>query len=218
MATAVYSPPGMTSPSGQIGMPRTGPTPPARVPSGGVGGTRPTTADRLTPMPDYMRPVTRSSAKKFRKLHEDHMMGKLVQKRSAKKERNMKTRDQARELARKIPMEMLANEWLSDNEESAETRAFLVDKIMPTLIMGVEKLLVEVDKKGLADKHESDPNFNPINFLAQYLMRNNPKYSNFSEASPYVRGLRSVSEELRKQLFDLEENRWVYLIWVFCQL
>lgn len=180
-------------------------TPSSKSRSGSAN--RPTTAERLTPMPDYMRPITRASAKKFRKLHEDHMMGKLVNKRSAKKERNTKTRDQARELALKIPMELLAKEWFSSDEESAEIRAYLVDKIMPTLIMGVEKLLVEVDKKQLADKDEPDPNFNPINFLAQYLMRNNPKYSNFSEASPYVRGLRSVGEELRKQLFDLEENR-----------
>lgn len=202
--TELYSQ-NMTSPmDGQVGMPRRGPTPPSRTRS---GTQRPTTAERLTPVPDYMGPLTRSSAKKFRKLHEDHMMDKLLQKRSAKKERNTKTRDQARDLARKIPMEALAKDWYSNDEETAETRAYLVDKIMPTLIMGVEKLLIEVDKKDLSDKDEPDPNFNPLNFLAQYLMRNNPKYSNFGEASPYVRGLRSIGEELRKQLFDLEENR-----------
>jgi hypothetical protein len=69
------------------------------------------------------------------------------------------------------------------------------------LILGVEKLLTEADKKGLTEENEEDPNFNPINFLAQYLLRNNPKYSNFSVASPYVRGLREVADELRRQLF-----------------
>ncbi len=107
-------------------------------------------------------------------------------------------------------MEVLAKEWLSDNRATAETRAFMVDKLLPTLILGVEKLLMEADRRGLAESNEPDPNFNPINYLAQYLMRNNPRYSNFCETSPYVRGLREVGEELKKQLFDIEENKLVY--------
>lgn len=190
----------------QHGTPIMPATPPSRASMGSA--QRPRTAERLTPMPDYMHPVSKSSAKLFRRLHEDHMMGKLMIKRSATKVRNTKTRDEARELARKIPMELLAKDWFAVHEGTVETRAFLVDKIMPTLILGVEKLLVEVEKRELANTDEPDKNFNPINFLAQYLMRNNPRYSNFSEASPYVRGLRAVTEDLRKQLFDLDENRY----------
>ena len=52
-----------------------------------------------------------------------------------------------------------------------------------------------------------DPNFNPINFLAQYLMRNNPAFSNFNETSPYVRGLRQVVEELKLEIFHLSDNK-----------
>ena len=68
-------------------------------------------------------------------------------------------------------------------------------------------MLKEVDRRGLADKEELDSNFNPVNYLAQYLMRNNPRYSNFSEASPYIRGLREISEDLKTQLFDIDENK-----------
>jgi len=32
-------------------------------------------------------------------------------------------------------------------------------------------------------------------------MRNNPRYSNFNEASPYIRGLRNVAEQLKHELF-----------------
>lgn len=78
---------------------------------------------------------------------------------------------------------------------------------MPTLILGLEKLLMEADKLGLTETAEFDPNFNPINRLAQYLMRNNPRYSNFSEASPYVKSLREVSEALKAQIFQLEDNK-----------
>ena len=172
-----------------------------------TSSNRPNTAERLTPMPDYMHPVTRSSAKIFRKLHEGHMMEKLINKRGFKKSENEKTREEARAMARKIPIEVLAREWFSGNTVNIETRAFLVDKVMPTLILGVEKLLNEVQRLDLAEAEEHDPNFNPINYLAQYLMRNNPRYSNFSEASPYVRGLRKVAEELRLHLFDLDENK-----------
>lgn len=88
-----------------------------------------------------------------------------------------------------------------------DTRAFLVENILPTLILGLEKLLLEAHKLDLTEKAEFDPNFNPINRLAQYLMRNNPRYSNFSEASPYIKSLREVGEALKTQIFQLEDNK-----------
>lgn len=60
-----------------------------------------------------------------------------------------------------------------------------------------------------AGRESSRPKFNPIDMLGQYLMRNNPKYSNFPEASPYARGLREVAEELKRQVFDLDSNKLV---------
>lgn len=88
-----------------------------------------------------------------------------------------------------------------------DARAYLVENILPTLILGVEKLLMEADRLSLTGKEEGDPNFNPVNYLAQYLMRNNPKYSNFSEASPYVKSLREIGEVLKAQIFQLEDNK-----------
>ena len=162
-----------------------------------------------SPMPDYMRPVMRDAVKRWKNFHEENMMKSLLDKRNQKKAKVQSSRDEARRLARKIPMEMLAKDWFKENMATVEVRAFLVEKVLPTLILGVEKLLMEVDKKGLAETNEPDPNFNPVNFLAQYLLRNNPKYSNFSEASPYIRGLREVSEELKEQLFSIEDNRYL---------
>jgi hypothetical protein len=137
-------------------------------------------------------------------------MIRLTELRSAKKVEARASKDNARKLARKIPMELLAKEWLTDTEASVETRAYMVDKVMPTLILGVEKLLIAVDERGLTRPEAGggyDPNFNPINFLAQYMHRNNPRYANFMESSPYVRGLRQITEELKSQLFDMEDNR-----------
>ncbi|XP_067682679.1 EF-hand calcium-binding domain-containing protein 5-like [Haliotis asinina] len=157
--------------------------------------------------PDYMKPIVRSAVRRWKRLHEQGMMKRLVGMRNEKKEHLQAAKEDAHKLARKIPTELLAKEWLQDNQATVEVRAYLVDKVFPTLILGVEKLLCEADKRGLSEVAIMDPNFNPLNFLAQYLLRNNPKYSNFSEASPYVRGLREVAEELRKQLFLLEDNR-----------
>ncbi|XP_069135006.1 EF-hand calcium-binding domain-containing protein 5-like isoform X2 [Argopecten irradians] len=156
---------------------------------------------------DYSKPVVRSAVRRWKRLHEQNMMEKLVVIRNEKKQNVKLSRDDAKKVARKIPIEVLAKDWLNENEATLEVRAYLVDKVLPTLILGVEKLLNEADNRGLAEVEEVAPNFNPINFLAQYLMRNNPKYCNFSEASPYVRGLREVADDLKKQLFNIEDNR-----------
>ena len=149
-----------------------------------------------------------SAVQRWKRQHEQTMMEKLVGLRNEKKEITKISKEQASSIARKIPTEILARDWLNAIEATLETRAYLVEKVLPTLILGVEKLLNEADKRKLANgRDERDPNFNPINFLAQYLMRNNPKYSNFSEASPYVRGLREVMDELKRELFNIEDNR-----------
>ncbi|XP_048764274.1 EF-hand calcium-binding domain-containing protein 5-like isoform X2 [Ostrea edulis] len=156
---------------------------------------------------DYSRPIVRSAVRRWKRMHEQSMMEKLVGMRNDKKQQVKSSRENAKKLARKIPIEILARDWLNENEATLEVRTYMVDKVLPTLILGVEKLLSEADKRGLTDENMEDADFNPINYLAQYMMRNNPRYSNFSEASPYVRGIREVSEELKKQLFNIEDNR-----------
>ena len=48
------------------------------------------------------------------------------------KNANHRSRDEAKRLARKIPMEILAKEWLNMEGATVETRAFLVDKVSVT--------------------------------------------------------------------------------------
>ena len=104
-------------------------------------------------------------------------------------------------------MDLLAREWLNEAKPNVETRAYLVDKLLPTLIIAAEKLLSEVSKRGLERDDAGGAEFNPINFLAQYLMRNNPKFAHFTDASPYMRGIRAVADELKASVFAMEENR-----------
>ena len=134
----------------------------------------------------------RSAAMKWRSYnrakHKSKLDGK-ISTRQLEKRQIEKTKLQ-------LSVDILAKEWLESQFFDLDTRVYLLDKLLPTLVLGLEKLLIEVGKRP-PEKH-----FNPINYLAQYLMRNNPRYSNFPEASPYVRGLRKICEELRQTMLN----------------
>ncbi len=82
-----------------------------------------------------------------------------------------------------------------------------MENFLPVLVLGCEKVLNEAQAKQLVAQNKKDPNFNPINHLAQFLMRNNPKYSNQNESSPYVRTMREVYQELKEQMNSIQGNK-----------
>ena len=53
----------------------------------------------------------------------------------------------ASERRRSVPLELLAKEWLTWHGGEAETRAYLVERLLPTLVMSLESLLTEVKNK-----------------------------------------------------------------------
>jgi hypothetical protein len=148
-----------------------------------------------------------TAAKKWRGLRERRVKERLLALKEDRRQREADAKERARVLARKIPVDILAREWLNETKPNVETRAYLLDKLLPTLILAVEKLLTEVSKRKLEERDDIETDFNPVNYLAQYLMRNNPKFVHFSDSSPYTRGIRSVAEELKNSVFALEENR-----------
>lgn len=166
-------------------------------------------ADELAQFASQASCLTASEEKPYTFPSEEKLFKQLTSRWIDKKDHVQAIRDEIRKIALQILLDALASEWLSGDSETIQIRIYLVDNVLPTLILGIVKLLIEVEKRNLVDTEEPDRNFNPINFLAQYLMRNNPKYSNFSEASPYIRGLRNVAEQLRHELFHATEYKYV---------
>lgn len=118
-------------------------------------------------------------------------------------------------LEKKIPMDLLTKEWFDENKTTVQTRIYLLEKLLPTLILGLENLLTEVEKKNLNVLDKAHPYFNPINFLAQFLMRHNPKYYNLPEDDAYIIGLQHVTQELKNYVADIKDNRQDFLFPIY---
>nr|CAH8840348.1 unnamed protein product [Trichobilharzia regenti] len=121
-----------------------------------------------------------------------------------------------RNLLRQTPLDMLSIEWLNSEPRTIEARAYLIGNLLPQVVLGLEFILKEACQRNLITNdildeknyHAGlDRNFNPINRLAEYLMRNNHKYHHFNESSPYVRGLRNTVAKLQNEMFMRSENQ-----------
>ncbi|XP_057629931.1 EF-hand calcium-binding domain-containing protein 5 [Chionomys nivalis] len=122
-------------------------------------------------------------------------------------EKDILKREQERKTAKQLPRDDLAKEWFDIESVTLTTRAYLLDKLLPTLIPGVEQMLMQVEKKKLLSKADIPTKFDPINYLGEYLMRNNTLYIKDPGMSGYQRVLREVTEELKVHVPDTISNR-----------
>nr|XP_060500974.1 EF-hand calcium-binding domain-containing protein 5 [Panthera onca] len=128
------------------------------------------------------------------------MQQKIINKDNLKKELEKKAE-------KKFPRNNLAKEWFNTENMTLKTRAYLLDKLLPTLVPGVEKMLMQVEKKKLWAEADITTKFDPINHLGEYLMRNNPYYIKDSGMSGYQRVMRDVTEELKIHVPNTIGNR-----------
>lgn len=132
---------------------------------------------------------------------------KLALQYSEKKECVQMKRDNMQYVAKQMLMDVLTKEWICKDLDDADVYAYLIDRVLPTLVLGLEKLLTEVSEWLLVDPETTNGSFNPINYLAQFLMRNNPRYCSFNEATSYARGLRGAGEQMKLELPHMTDNR-----------
>ncbi|XP_059721714.1 EF-hand calcium-binding domain-containing protein 5 isoform X3 [Haemorhous mexicanus] len=98
---------------------------------------------------------------------------------------------------RREPGDWLAREWYNEEEGTLDTRLYLLDNLLPTLIPGTENLLMAVERNHVLVSDQEPTKFKPINYLAEYLMRHNPQHSVPTKPGPYLREMKVVSEELK---------------------
>ncbi|KAM7001195.1 LOW QUALITY PROTEIN: EF-hand calcium-binding domain-containing protein 5 [Passerculus sandwichensis] len=98
---------------------------------------------------------------------------------------------------RREPGDCLARDWYNEEEKTLDTRLYLLDNLLPTLIPGAENLLMAVERNHVLVSDQDPTRFKPTNYLAEYLMRHNPQYSAPTKPGPYLREMEAVSEELK---------------------
>ncbi|KAH8860338.1 EF-hand calcium-binding domain-containing protein 5 [Schistosoma japonicum] len=117
---------------------------------------------------------------------------------------------------RQTPLDLLSLEWFDSEHRTIEVKAYLVGDILPQVVLGLEFILKEATQRNLITQELLDEtnynagldrNYNPINRLAEYLMRNNHKHHHFNESSPYVRGLRKAQVKLQHEILIQSEDQ-----------
>ncbi|XP_015277516.1 PREDICTED: EF-hand calcium-binding domain-containing protein 5 [Gekko japonicus] len=127
-----------------------------------------------------------------------------------------KSKAQQEKAEKKVLPDRLSREWFDEEAMTLETRAYLLDKLLPTLVPGVEKLLKVAERKKVLEveteeMEEQPSNFDPINFLGEYLMRYNPSYAISALPDPYVAGIKAVTEELKAKVPETTPNKLAQL-------
>lgn len=129
------------------------------------------------------------------------MQQKMLEKEILKKE-------QEKMITKKLPRDELAEDWFYTDSMTLTTRAYLLDKLLPILIPGVEQMLMQVEKRKLLSQDDIPTKFDPINYLGEYLMRNNTHYIKDPGMSGYQRVMKEVTEELKIHVPDTISNRY----------
>lgn len=129
------------------------------------------------------------------------MQQKIIDKDNLKKELEKKAE-------KRLPKDTFAKEWFNIESMTLNTRAYLLDKLLPTLVVGVENMLMQVEKKKLLSEADIPTKFDPINYLGEYLMRNNPSYIKVKRISGYQRAMRDVTEDLKIHVTNTISNRY----------
>ncbi|XP_074045224.1 EF-hand calcium-binding domain-containing protein 5 isoform X2 [Macrotis lagotis] len=111
-----------------------------------------------------------------------------------------------KKMDKKIVLDDLAKDWLNVDKMTLDSQAYLLEKLLPTLIPGIEKMLMEVEKRKLLHS-KGGKQFDPINYLGEYLMRNNPNYQKDLPESGYLKAMKQVTKDMKTEIPDTPFHR-----------
>jgi hypothetical protein len=106
------------------------------------------------------------------------------------------------EVASSALIDSLAGEWWSTNLSKTVIND-LLENLIPLVVLACEKVVNEADERHLIETTTPDRSFNPINRLASFLMRNNPKYIHYSSLSPYHYAMKSLLDTKKVQVLKV---------------
>ena len=106
------------------------------------------------------------------------------------------------EVASSAIIDSLAAEWWSTNLSQTVVND-LLENLIPLVVLACEKVVKEADEHHLIETTTPDRSFNPINRLASFLMRNNPKYMHYSSLSPYHYSMKSLLNTKKIQVLKV---------------
>jgi hypothetical protein len=122
-------------------------------------------------------------------------------------------------------LELLASEFLNiqlGHETAIDNEAYLLENMVPTVVLALQSLLIEVKKKGYLEnkgittgaKHFDTPQiphvpFDPINWMAQWIFRHNPKHLDAKKQKDlaYAQKLKEISAGLNVRVGDIVKLR-----------
>ncbi|KAJ3276598.1 EF-hand calcium-binding domain-containing protein 5 [Terramyces sp. JEL0728] len=122
---------------------------------------------------------------------------------------------------RDIAINQIADRFLENvTDDGLETRAYLITTTLPTVIYALEQLLKDMQKRNLnyestkyqlisKDMLENDKpaeTFDCLNWLAQYLFRNNPMYA-YRNSGQYFARLEEIGAVLNKRIVDIKTEK-----------
>src|SRR5579883_2834867 len=86
---------------------------------------------------------------------DDLKFDRLISLKHTHDSHNRESKSRALALTRRVPMQVLAQEWFgkisNENTATATTRAYLVEHLLPVLVLGCERVLAEAHRRALVD-------------------------------------------------------------------
>ena len=149
-------------------------------------------------------------------IEHETVVNEQIRERNSKQREESQRKKQTIVQFRSLSVDLLAHDWLSLQQFDLEATIYLIEKTLPTLVLGVEKLTAHVHKLGLVEVG-AVPDFNPINFLAQFLMRNNPRFNISLGSNSYTNTLKDAIVDIKTDFYAKQNNRFEIIVFLICE-